>query len=79
MEKKANGGEKKDLFNQMVKAGQRTYFIAVKEASNNKKYVTLTESRLIEKDTFERHNIMVFQEKIGEFVDALQGACAVAA
>jgi Protein of unknown function (DUF3276) len=79
MEKKANSGEKKDLFNQMVKAGQRTYFITVKEASNNKKYVTLTESKLIEKDKFERHNIMVFQEKIGEFVDALQGACAVAA
>jgi hypothetical protein len=79
MERKENGGEKKELFNQMVKAGQRTYFITVKAASNNKKYVTLTESKLIEKDKFERHHIMIFQEKIGEFVDALQGACAVAA
>ncbi|MDD5593408.1 MAG: DUF3276 family protein [Candidatus Margulisbacteria bacterium] len=79
MERKENGKEKNELFNRMVKAGQRTYFITVKEASNNKKYVTLTESKLIEKDKFEHHNIMVFQEKIGEFVDALQGACAVAA
>jgi hypothetical protein len=79
MERKQNGEEKKDLFNQMVKAGQRTYFITVRAASNNKKYVTLTESKLIEKDKFERHHIMVFQEKIGEFVDALQGACAMAA
>jgi hypothetical protein len=79
MEKKENGGKKNELFNQMVKAGQRTYFITVKEASNSRKYVTLTESKLVEKDKFERHNIMVFQDKIGEFVDALQGACAVAA
>lgn len=79
MGKEEKNGDKKELFNQMIKAGQRTYFITVKSASNNKKYVTLTESKLVEKDKFERHNIMVFQEKIGEFVDALQGACAAAA
>jgi len=79
MERKGNGNEKNELFNRMVKAGQRTYFITVKEASNKNKYVTLTESKLIEKDKFERHHIMVFQEKMGDFVSALQDAYAAIA
>lgn len=79
MEKKENGNGKKELFNRMVKAGQRTYFIAVREASNKNKYLTLTESKLIEKDKFERHNIMIFQDKINDFVDALHEACEIAA
>ena len=74
-----SGRGENELFNQMIKAGQRTYFITVREASNGKKYVTLTESKLIEKDKFERHNIMIFQDKLGELIDSLQGACAVAA
>jgi hypothetical protein len=77
MEGNGNGG--KDLFNRMVKAGKRTYFISVKEASNNQKYVTITESKLIEKNKFDRFNIMVFQDKLGEFATAFAEACQVAA
>jgi hypothetical protein len=77
METKNNG--KKDLFSRMVKAGQRTYFITVKEASNKNKYITLTESKLVDKNKFERHNIMVFQDKMDDFVDALHEACAAVA
>jgi len=76
MEGNGNGG--KDLFNRMVKAGKRTYFISVKEASNNQKYVTITESKLIEKNKFDRFNIMVFQDKLGEFATAFAEACQVA-
>lgn len=79
MDRKENGNGKKELFSQMVKAGQRTYFIAVREASNQHKYITLTESKLVEKDKFERHNIMIFQDKINDFVDALHAACEVVA
>ncbi|OGB89248.1 hypothetical protein A2625_03655 [candidate division WOR-1 bacterium RIFCSPHIGHO2_01_FULL_53_15] len=74
-----NGKESKPLFNQMVKGGRRTYFISVREASNKQKYVTITESKVIGENKFDRFNIMVFQDKIGEFVGALQGACAIAA
>ena len=74
---KGNGG--KELFNRMVKAGQRTYFVNVKEASNGSKYMTITESKLVEKDKFERFRIMIFQNKLGEFVEAVQEAQQIAA
>jgi hypothetical protein len=76
---KENGNGSKELFTRMVKAGQRTYFIAVKEASNKNKYITLTESKLVDKDKFERHNIMVFQDKLGDFATAFAEACQMAA
>lgn len=76
MEKTDNS--RKELFNRMVKAGQRTYFISVKEANNQKRYVTLTESKAVN-GKFERKMIMVFQEKINDFVDALHDACAAVA
>lgn len=73
-----NGNGGKELFNRMVKAGRRTYFISVKEAKNNNKYVTVTESKVVDKDKFERFRIMIFQNKMGEFVEALQEAQQVA-
>ena len=74
-----NGNGGKELFNRMVKAGRRTYFISVKEAKNNNKYVTVTESKVVDKDKFERFRIMIFQNKMGEFVEAIQEAQQVAA
>lgn len=73
-----NGNNGKELFTRMVKAGQRTYFVNVKEAVNGNKYVTITESKRIEKDKFERFRIMVFQDKIKDFVEALCEAQQVA-
>lgn len=72
-----NGG--KELFNRMVKAGQRTYFVNVKESKKGSKYLTITESKLVEKDKFEKFRIMVFQNKMGEFMEAVQAASLVAA
>ena len=68
----------KELFNRMVKAGRRTYFISVRQTEDDKKYVTVTESRLVDKNKFDRFNIMVFPEKLADFVTALQDAYAVA-
>lgn len=72
MEEKENS--RKELFSKTVKAGQRTYFIAVKEASNQHKYLTLTESKAVN-GKFERRFIMVFQDKLNDFVDAFHEAC----
>ncbi|MFA6549383.1 MAG: DUF3276 family protein [Candidatus Margulisiibacteriota bacterium] len=77
MEEKENS--KKELFSRTVKAGRRTYFIAVKEASNKDKYITLTETKRVDKDKFDRFSIMVFQDTIDDFVDALQEACEMVA
>ncbi|MDD5382552.1 MAG: DUF3276 family protein [Candidatus Margulisbacteria bacterium] len=74
-----NGSKAKELFNRMVKAGRRTYFITVKEAKNNKKYLTLTESKLVEQNKFDRSSVMIFPEKLGDFASAFAEACQVAA
>jgi hypothetical protein len=69
----------KELFKRMVRAGRRTYFISVRETENDKKYVTISESRLVDKNKFERFNLLVFSDKLAEFVTALQDAYAIAA
>ena len=74
-----NGNGAKELFKRMVKGGRRTYFVSVKESKNNKKYVTLTESKLVGDGKFDRFNIMFFPEKVGEVIQALQEAQEVAA
>ncbi|MDD4178526.1 MAG: DUF3276 family protein [Candidatus Margulisbacteria bacterium] len=74
-----NGKGGKELFNRMVKAGKRTYFFSVKEASNKNKYLTLTESKLVGENKFDRFNIMVFQDKLGDFATAFADACKAVA
>ncbi len=74
---KGNGG--KELFTRMVKAGQRTYFISAKESAKGNKYMMITESRRVEKDKFDRTRILVFPDKVGEFVEAIQEAQQVTA
>lgn len=73
------GNNGKELFSRTVKAGKRTYFISVKEASNNKKYLSVTESKVNDDNKFDRFKIMIFQEKIGDFAQAFQEACKAAA
>ncbi|MFH1825827.1 MAG: DUF3276 family protein [bacterium] len=79
MDEKTNKNGSKEIFNRMVKAGQRTYFVNVNESAKGHKFVTITESKLVEKDKFQRFRIMVFQNKLGEFMDAVQEASLVAA
>lgn len=74
-----NGNGGKELFTRMVKAGQRTYFVSVKESAKGNKYVTLTESKRVEKDKFERVRMLIFQDKINELSEALLEAQQVAA
>lgn len=74
-----NGNGSKEIFKRMVKGGRRTYFVSVKESNNHKKFVTLTESKLVDKNKFDRFKIMVFPERLGELVQALEDARQVAA
>jgi len=77
MEEKTEKNGGKELFTKTVKAGKRTYFIAVKEASNKNKYVTLTESKLVGDNKFDRFSVMVFQDKLSDFATAFAEACQV--
>jgi len=79
MSENGNGNGGKEMFSRTVKAGKRTYFISVKEASNKNKYLTLTESKLVDDNKFERFRIMVFQDKLSDFASAFAEACKVVA
>ena len=51
-----------------VRAGKSTYFFDVNTASNNKKYLRITESRFVEegKDRV-RNSVVIFPEQIDLF------------
>ena len=59
----------------LIKAGSRTYFFDIKEAKNGKKYLVLTESRLIgdkDKKEHQRSNIIIFPEQAKEFAEVVK-------
>ncbi len=61
------------LFQQYFKAGPRTYAAQVKQASNGKPFLVLTEGRRQEKDEQVRKSrILVFSENFGDFFRMLQ-------
>ncbi len=63
--------ERKELFSEKVAAGTRTYFFDVKETTDGTKYLSISETRLQQDDTRTRGRIMVFEENIIAFRDAL--------
>jgi hypothetical protein len=67
------------LFSKMLKAGTITYFMDVKEAKNNKKYMTLTSSQPAKEGDkkFTKQSMIVFSSAVDEFVNALKEANSV--
>ena len=53
------------LFSKIVKAGDRTYFIDVKEAKNKSKYMTIAETRPAKngEKKFNRSSVMFFDSQ----------------
>lgn len=64
------------LFTKTVKAGKTTYFIDVKEAKNNSKYITISSSSPSKEDSakFTRKSIVVFDNAAERLRDALDEA-----
>jgi len=55
-----------------IPAGQRTYFIDVKEAKNGSKYLVFTESKKNTEGKFDRKKIMVFSDHFKEIYEAMK-------
>lgn len=55
----------------MVKAGKINYFFDVKEAKNGNKYLVITESSLQPDGKSRRNSIMVFDNRIEDFGQAV--------
>jgi len=64
------------IFSKTIKAGDRTYFIDVKEAKNKSKYLTIAESKPSKEGEkkFTRSSVMIFDNQIGKFREALDEA-----
>ncbi|HTP79441.1 MAG TPA: DUF3276 family protein [Bacteroidota bacterium] len=70
------GAHLESPFNKMVKSGKTTYFLDVKEAKNNNKYLAITTSQPSKEDPkkFTRRSINIFDSTASEFVGAVQEA-----
>jgi hypothetical protein len=67
------------LFSKTIKAGDRTYFIDVKEAKNKSKYLTIAESKPSKEGDkkFTRSSVMVFDNQVPKLKEALDEALSV--
>src|ERR1035437_9244487 len=68
-----------EIFSRAVKAGKRTYFFDVKTTSNDKLYITVTESKrrfdnTTGKFAYEKHKIFLYQEDFEKFANGLSDA-----
>ncbi len=65
-------GYKDEIFTKRVRAGKRTYFFDVKSTKSEKDfYITITESKRVGDDDYEKHKIFLYKEDFEKFRDAL--------
>jgi hypothetical protein len=61
-----------ELFTRRVRAGKRTYFFDVKATKSEKDfYITITESKRVGENNYEKHKIFLYKEDFEKFIDAL--------
>ena len=65
-----------ELFSEKVTAGKRTYFFDVKKYREGSKYLKIFESRLKKSQEYEHLRLMIFEEHIPAFLEALNKALA---
>ncbi len=67
-----NNGYKDEIFTKRVRAGKRTYFFDVKATKSEKDfYITITESKRVGDDEYEKHKIFLYKEDFEKFREAL--------
>lgn len=63
---------KEEIFTRRVRAGKRTYFFDVKATKSEKDfYITITESKRIGEEEYEKHKLFLYKEDFEKFVSAL--------
>ena len=67
-----NNGYKDEIFTKRVRAGKRTYFFDVKSTKSEKDfYITITESKRVGEEEYEKHKIFLYKEDFEKFREAL--------
>lgn len=68
----SKGRYRDEVYSRRVPAGKRTYFFDVKTTrSGDDFFVTITESKRVDEDRYEKHKIFLYKEDFGKFVAAL--------
>jgi len=63
---------KEEIFTRRVRAGKRTYFFDVKATKSEQDfYITITESKRVGEEEYEKHKIFLYKEDFDKFVNAL--------
>lgn len=66
-------GYKDEIFTKRVRAGKRTYFFDVKSTKSEKDfYITITESKRVGEEEYEKHKIFLYKEDFDKFREALE-------
>ncbi len=66
---------KDEIYTKRVRAGKRTYFFDVKTTKSEKDfYITITESKRVGDEEYEKHKVFLYKEDFGKFRDALDEA-----
>jgi len=63
-----------ELFSEKISAGKRTYFLDVKKSREGVQYLTISESKRKEDGKYEHLRVIVFEENIPAFLEALNRA-----
>lgn len=66
--------ERVSVYEARIASGKTTYFIDARQAVNRRYYVSVTESRRTDTDTFQQRRVTVFEESIEEFRSHLEKA-----
>ena len=67
-----SGKYRDEIFSKRVPAGKRTYFFDVKTTRSGKDYfLTITESKRIDENRYEKHKIFLYKEDFDKFVSAM--------
>ncbi len=67
------------LYSKIIKAGERTYFVDVREARNKSRYLAICETKPSKdgQKKFDRSKVIVFPAQVAEFRVAFDEAAGV--
>lgn len=60
-----------ELYSTKILAGTRTYFLNLKEDRKSNKYLVIKESKRMQDGTFEKHQIIIYQEDFSKLTTGL--------
>ncbi len=67
-----SGQYKDEIYSKRVPAGKRTYFFDVKTTRSGRDYfLTITESKRIDENRYEKHKIFLYKEDFGKFLSSM--------